>query len=139
MLFDQLKLDNMQAMKDHDTVKRSVLGIVIARLQILITEKRAKNEELTDGDSLVVIQKIIKELDEEKEAFAKAGRAEKVEELNKQKEILAVYLPKLMSEEEIKAEISKLDDKSMPNVMKHFKANFQGKVDMSLVSKIARG
>jgi len=28
--------------------------------------------------------------------------------------------------------------KKRPNVMKHFKTNFQGKVDMGLVSKIAR-
>ena len=45
----------------------------------------------------------------------------------------------MMSEDEIKAEINKLEDKSIPSVMKHFKANFAGKVDMSLVNKIARG
>ena len=45
----------------------------------------------------------------------------------------------MMSEEEIKAEIAKLDDKSLGAVMKHFSANFKGKVDMSLVNKIARG
>ena len=43
-----------------------------------------------------------------------------------------------LTEEEIRKEISTLDDKSLPNVMKHFKTNFQGKVDMGLVSKIAR-
>ena len=36
------------------------------------------------------------------------------------------------------AEIEKLDDKSMPSIMKHFKANFQGKADMGMVNKIAR-
>ena len=44
----------------------------------------------------------------------------------------------MLTEEEIRKEISTLDDKSLPNVMKHFKTNFQGKVDMGLVSKIAR-
>ena len=29
-------------------------------------------------------------------------------------------------------------DKSIPSVMKHFKTNFAGKVDMGLVSKIAK-
>jgi hypothetical protein len=41
--------------------------------------------------------------------------------------------------EEIREIISTLDDKSMPSVMKHFKTNYQGKVDMKLVSNIAKG
>ena len=44
----------------------------------------------------------------------------------------------MMSEEEVRSEIKKLDDKSMPSIMKHFKANFQGKEDMGMVNKIAR-
>ena len=61
-----------------------------------------------------------------------------VEELNTQIKILDAYLPQLMSEEQIRAEISKLEDKKIPNVMKHFKANFNGLCDMGLVSKIAK-
>ena len=44
----------------------------------------------------------------------------------------------MMSEDEIKNIILSLEDKSIPNVMKHFKANYAGKVDMGLVNKIAR-
>ena len=44
-----------------------------------------------------------------------------------------------MSEEEIRKVIDSLEDKSIPAVMKHFKMNYDGKADMSLVSKIARG
>ena len=44
----------------------------------------------------------------------------------------------LGSEDEIRAIINTLEDKSIPSVMKHFKANYQGQVDNSLVSKIAR-
>lgn len=139
MLFDQLKKDNMMAMKEKDALKKSAISMVIAKAQLIITEKRAKGEEITDGDMLVLIQKIVKEVNEEAEAFKAANRPEKVNELLKQKEILEGYLPKMLSEDEIRAEIAKLIDKSMPNVMKHFKTNFQGQVDMGLVSKIARG
>jgi uncharacterized protein YqeY len=38
----------------------------------------------------------------------------------------------------VKEKISKLDDKSLPSVMKYFKINFAGQVDMGLVSSIAR-
>ena len=40
--------------------------------------------------------------------------------------------------DEIRREIAKLEDKSMPSIMKHFKANFAGKVDMSLVNSVLR-
>ena len=60
------------------------------------------------------------------------------EESKKQKEVISKYLPKMMSEAEIRSEIEKLSDKSIPSIMKHFKANFDGKADMGLVNKIAR-
>ena len=41
----------------------------------------------------------------------------------------------MLEEAEIKNIILSLDDKSIPSVMKHFKQNYLGKVDMSLVSK----
>ena len=44
----------------------------------------------------------------------------------------------MLSEDEIRKIIASLEDKSMPSVMKHFKINYDGKVDMALVSKIAR-
>ena len=86
-----------------------------------------------------IIVKTIKELDEEQESYEKAGRAEEVQNIKAQKALLEKYLPKLMSEDEIRKVIASLDDKSIPSVMKHFKLNYEGKVDMSLVSKIARG
>ena len=44
----------------------------------------------------------------------------------------------MLSEEEIEKIIESLPDKSIGNVMKHFKQNYQGKVDMSVVNKILR-
>ena len=78
------------------------------------------------------------ELDEEKVGYEKLGRSEDVKNIEEQKAVIEKYLPKLMSEDEIRKVIASLEDKSMPSVMKHFKTNYDGKVDMSLVSKIAR-
>ena len=44
----------------------------------------------------------------------------------------------MMSAEEIKNVILSLDDKSIPAVMRHFKANFAGKCDMRLVSEVLK-
>lgn len=137
MLFKQISADLIAAMKARDTVKKDVLSMLKSKLKAKAIEMRV--EEIDDGNALVVLQKFIKELEDEYTAFNNAGRAERANELANQLTVVKVYLPTMMSEDEIRAEIAKLEDKSMPSIMKHFKANFNGKVDMSLVSKIARG
>lgn len=137
MLIDELKKAQMEALKTKDTLKRSVLQIVTGKVKLAEIEKRTKNEPITDDDVLLVINKVIKELDEEILAFKNANRTEKVEELTLQKQILEAYLPAKLTEEEIKEIINSLEDKSMPNIMKHFKLNYLGKCDMKLVNKLA--
>lgn len=137
MLIDELKKAQMEALKTKDTLKRSVLQIVTGKVKLAEIEKRTKNEPITDDDVLLVINKVIKELDEEILAFKNANRTEKVEELTLQKQILEAYLPAKLTEEEIKEIINSLEDKSMPNIMKHFKQNYLGKCDMKLVNKLA--
>ena len=138
MLYQQLKEANINALKTHNTVQRSVLSVVLNKIKLAEIDKRAQNAELTDADVVAVLQKSIKELTEEKEAFQKAGRAENVATLSEQMEFLNGFLPKMMSAEEIKAEILSLTDKSVPSVMKHFKANFAGKCDMREVQSVLK-
>ena len=138
MLFDDLGKANIQALKDHDKIARSILSIVYGKCKNLSIEKGLNAKSLPDGDCLQIIQKTIKELDEEREGYIKVGRMESAEEIDKQKEVISKYLPKQLSEDEIRNEISKLEDKKIPSVMKHFKANFNGMCDMGLVSKIAK-
>ena len=138
MLLEQLQKDNIQAMKDKDTDKRSILSVVITKCKLQEVELRSKGLSLDDGKVLEIIQKALKELSDEKEGYLKVNNASRVESISKQEEILKGYLPQQLTKEEILEEINKLDDKSIPSIMKHFKANFVGKVDMSLVSSIAR-
>ena len=93
----------------------------------------------TDADLIHILQKFAKELDEEKEGYVKAGRTEQAEATEKQKQAIVSFLPKQLSEEEVRKIYASLEDKSMPAVMKHFKTNYAGQVDMGLVSKVARG
>ena len=139
MLLQDLQKANIQAMKDHDQNARAILSVVISRCKLLEVELRSKGKELTDEDVLGIIQKIIKELSDEKEGYIKTNNLERAKLIDEQAEIIKVYLPKQLTEEEILAEINKLEDKSIPSIMKHFKTNFAGKVDMSLVSRVARG
>ena len=139
MLIDELSKANIEALKARDQVARAIYSVILSKYKALDIELKSQGKEATDQDMVKLISKTIKELDEEKEAYAKAGRSEEVLNITIQKSLIEKYLPKLMSEEEIRNIISTLDDKSIPSVMKHFKANYDGQVDMSLVSKIARG
>lgn len=139
MLINELEKANIEALKNKDKTARAVLSVVINKYRVNAIELKAQGKEATDTDLIRVINKVVKELDEEKEGYEKLGRVEDVKNIEEQKAVIEKYLPKLMSEDEIRKVIASLDDKSMPSVMKHFKANYDGKVDMSLVSKIARG
>ena len=139
MLIDEIKKANIQAMKDRDSDARAILSIVINKYTTASIEAKAAGKELADADMLAIIQKTLKELQDEAEGYWKTGNAEKYDGITHQKRVLIAYLPKQLTEAEIKAEIDKLEDKSIPNVMKHFKANYAGQVDMSVVSRIARG
>lgn len=138
MLFDDLKKANLMAMKNKDMVAKGILPVVINKAMLLNIELKAKNQEMADADVLNIIQKAIKELDDEILAFTNANRAEKAEELKAQQDYLRQYLPKQLTADEIREEIAKLADKSVPSVMKHFKANFNGQCDMKLVNTVAK-
>lgn len=137
MIIDDIKKANIEAMKAHDAASRSAYSILISRYTELKTS--AAGKEVNDTDVIHLIQKLGKELDEERNGYLSANRAEQAANVEAQKKALARFLPKMLSEEEIKAIIASIEDKSLPNIMKHFKANYEGKVDMGLVSKIARG
>ena len=139
MVLQDLQKANIEAMKAHDMNKRAILSVVISRCKNLEVELRAKGQELTDSDVLSIIQKVIKELGDEKEGYLKTNNLERAKLIDEQAEIIKVYLPKQLTKEEILEEINKLEDKSIPSIMKHFKTNFSGKVDMALVSQVARG
>jgi len=128
--------DMITAMKNKDKLKKDVLSLLYSKLKNKSIE--LKQLPLEDNESTKIVQKFIKELDDEIVLNIKVNRIEAANNLKLQKEVVSSYLPKMLSEDEIRNEIEKLTDKSIPSIMKHFKANFNGKVDMGLVNKIAR-
>ena len=138
MLIQQLKDANVKALKERDTTARSVLSVVLNKVKLAEIDKRTAGGELVDADVVAILQKSVKELTEEKEAFEKASRQQNVDTLATQIAFIQNFLPKMMTAEEIRAEIAKLEDKSIPSVMKHFKANFAGKCDMRDVQSVLK-
>ena len=138
MTLQDFKKEKIVAMKEKNADKVAALNNVISKLMLVEIEQRAAGKELSDADVVKVLQKVDKELNEEREGFIKANRQEKVDELTRYIAIISDYLPKMMSADEIKAVIMTLDDKSVPSVMKHFKTNYAGKCDMKTVNEVLR-
>ena len=138
MLIDQIKTANIEALKAKDTVARGVLSVVSNKYKLQEVELKAAGKEIGDKEMLAIIQKTLKELADEKEGYLKVNNTERTNAIARQEEILSAYLPKQLSEDEIRSIISSLEDKSVPSVMKHFKTNYAGQVDMSLVNSVLR-
>ncbi len=138
MKIEDFKKVKIEAMKAHDKNAVNALNAVINKLMLASIEKKAANEELTDADVTKILQKTVNELNEERDGFARAGRSETVADLDKQIETVTKYLPKMLSQNEIREIILSLDDKSVPAVMKHFKTNYAGKVDMREVGEVLK-
>ena len=136
MTIDDFKKAKIEAMKNHDKDTVTGLNTLINKLMLFNIEKRAKGEEMSEADYVQILKKTQEELVEEKEAFEKAGREDTVRSLENQIAAIEKYLPKMMSEEEIRAVIAALPDKSVPAVMKHFKTEYAGKCDMAEVNKV---
>ena len=138
MLIDEIKKANMQALKDKDKATRAALSTVINKYMLLNVENKAKGKETTDADVISILQKSVKELEEEKNMFVKVARQDKIDEMNIQINAVKKYLPEMMSEDEIRKIISGLEDKSVKSVMAYFKENYAGKVEMAKVSQALR-
>lgn len=135
MIEEQIKKANIEAIKNKDAVARAFYSVLMNKILLETISKRERGKVIGDEDIVGILQKMIKELNDEKENYRKAGNEQEVKNIERQIDLAMVYLPKQMTKEEIRVEISKLSDKSIPNVMKHFKMNFSGRVDMRLVQE----
>ena len=138
MLLMDLKKANMEALKTKNSNARAIYSVLINKCMLLEISKKEKGEVLEDADVVSMIQKTLKELEDEISNFEKVNNTSKVELLKEQMEYIKKFLPAMLNENEIKSIIEGLADKTIPSVMKHFKANYAGKCDMSMVSKLAK-
>ena len=139
-LLIELRKANMQAMKDHDTVKKGVLSLVIS--SIALAEKE-DGKTLTREEELTFIQK---ELKQTRESLTEtpADRTDLIEETKKKIKILESYLPRQLTEEEIKTAIESIltekglepVKKSQGVVMKEIMAKYKGQTDGKTVNKV---
>lgn len=109
MLRQKLVNDQIQTLKNHDQEKLSILRYILAQIKNKEIDKNPPaGGELTDEETIRVLRKIAKELSESIEAFKKGGREDLISNSQKQLDIVSTYLPKEISDEELKKEIKKV-------------------------------
>lgn len=130
-----------QAMLNKNEDRKRVLGNLIAQMKNKEIELRAKNKELSNEDTISLIQKIIKQNTEANEMFAKGGRNDLIEQNNIEINILQEFLPKQLTDEEINdiikstiTDVNAVSIKDMGKVIGQIKSKYAGQVDMSVVS-----
>lgn len=138
MIIEEIKRANIEAMKNKDSRARGIYSVLMNKHLLAEVDARTSGKNVEDADMVRIIQKTIKELEEERDNYARVNNTEEVNNINYQKSLIEKYLPQMLSEEEIKAIIMTLDDKTVPSVMRHFKTNFNGKCDMKVVSTVLK-
>ncbi len=139
---ERLMQDLKVAMREKDTLKKSVITMLRAAIKQMEVDSR---QEVTDEMVHEIIAKQIKQKKGAIEDFDKADRQDLVEEARAEIEVLMAYLPEQMSKDEIRelvdqtiSETGASSMKDMGKVMGALVEKTKGRADNGLVSKIVR-
>lgn len=142
MLKEQLLEDMKISMRDKNVIRKNVIQMV--RAAILQVEKD-KQIELNDDQILEIIAKESKKRKDALADYEKSGRQDLIDEIKKEIEILAEYLPKPLTREEIEKIIVEVIEstgansmKDMGTVMKEAKAKIGPAADGKTINEIVK-
>jgi len=145
MLKEKIQEELKQAMLARDALKTSVLRMLLSAINYYEIKKGGAGYEATDEDVLSVIQKEAKQRRDSIEEFKKANRLELADKETKELEMLQVYLPKQMNEDQIReivkqtiSQIGAATAADMGRVMEVLMPKVKGKADGGMVSKIVK-
>jgi uncharacterized protein len=146
MLRDDINNAVKEAMKAKDERKLSTLRMVNSTLKNADIEARGQGKPpLGDPEVLAVLQKMIKQRQESVELYDKGGRAELASAEREEIAVISAYLPKQMSEDEVKAAISAIvaetgaaGIKDMGKVIGALKAKYAGQMDFAKASALVK-
>ena len=134
------------ALKAKDKNTYPALRLVVSAIKDAEIASRTKGQkEILDGDVTSILKKMIKQRNESCEVYKKAGRNELLENETKEIEVISVFLPKQLSDEETKKiceEAIKSSGassmKDMGKVMGILKSKHADTLDFSKVSSMIK-
>ena len=146
MMRDDINNAVKEAMKAKDERKLSTLRMVNSTIKNADIEARGNGKPpLSDPELLGVLQKMIKQRHEAVELYDKGGRAELAAGEREEIAIISAYLPKQMSDDDVKAAISAViadtgaaGIKDMGKVIGALKAKYAGQMDFAKASGLVK-
>lgn len=129
-------------MLSKDVVTRDTLRMLISEIKKFEIDEKVEANDITIS---TLINKNVKQRRDSIDQFKKGARDDLVATEQKQLDVILKYLPEQLSEDEIHAivkdginEVSVAGMQDMGKLMGHLKPKFEGKADMSIVSKFVK-
>ena len=141
-LKNQIEEKLNQALKEKDKNTYPTLRLIVSAIKDAEIANRSKEKkDISDSDITAILKKMINQRNESCEVYKKAGRTELLDNEKKEIDVINVFLPKQLSDEETKkicAEVVKSvgasSMKDMGKVMGALKSKYSDTLDFSKVS-----
>ena len=143
-LEERLDADLKDAMRSGDTTRK----LAIRAVKTAITEAKVSGTEaktLSDADVLAIITRQVKQRRDSIIEYTKGNRPDLAAQEETEIAVLEVYLPKQLSEAEIRvraqaviAELGVTDMKGFGPVMKRLSADLRGIADGQIINRVVR-
>jgi len=146
-LRDEINGSLKGAMKSGDKLKVSALRLMNAAIKERDIQNRTAGPDagVSDQQILEVFAKMVKQRQESLATYEQAGREDLAQQERGEIEIIQSFMPKQMSEEDMKAEVAKavreIDAqgmKDMGKVMAALKERFAGRMDFAKAGAIVK-
>ena len=142
----KIEEDLNKALKEKDKNIYPTLRLIVSAIKDAEIANRSKEKkDITDKDITLILKKMIKQRNESCEVFKKAGRTELLNNETREIEIISVFLPKQLSDEETKKiceetlrSVGASSMKDMGKVMGALKSKYSDTLDFSKVSPIIK-
>jgi uncharacterized protein len=146
MLREDINNALKDAMKARDERRVSTLRLINSTLKNADIEARGQGKgPLGDDEVLAVLAKMIKQRHESVELYEKGGRAELAQQERDEIAIITSYLPKQMSDAEVRAAVERAiadtgaaSMKDMGKVIGTLKSRHAGQMDFGKVSPLVK-
>ena len=144
-LIEQIDEKYKASIKEKDSNSINTLRLIRSAIKDKQISIRGKQDNLSDGDILLLLQSLIKQRKDSIEAFKKANREDLI--LKEQEEIYVIenFLPQQKNEDQTRKIIENIilennytSIKDMGNLMNKIKSDHLGEIDMGVAGKIAK-
>ena len=135
-----------QALKNKEKQTYPTLRLIVSAIKDAEIANRTKDKkDMSDSDISVILKKMIKQRNESCEVYKKAGRTELLESETKEIEIINIFLPNQLTDEETKKiceetikSVWESSMKDMGKIMGILKSKHANTIDFSKVSIIIK-